>query len=70
MDLPKTMGLITSAVRYRLQILAVPLLVLPMTLCEPTASTADPDLQLWFPAQFIHPFGEKLSASMQIEPRL
>ena len=31
---------------------------------------ADPDLQLWFPSQLIHPIDEHWAASMQIEPRL
>ena len=31
---------------------------------------ADPDLQLWFPTQLIHPLGDRLSASMQTELRL
>jgi hypothetical protein len=36
----------------------------------PDADSAEPDLQLWFPAQFIHPCSENLSISLQIEPRL
>jgi hypothetical protein len=76
MDLRETMQLITPAVRHKFQVLVVPLLVLaPLfvlitTLSASTAGAADPDLQLWFPAQFIHPFGDNLSVSMQIEPRL
>lgn len=34
------------------------------------AGAADPDLQMWAPIQLIHPFSERCSASMQIEPRL
>ena len=34
------------------------------------AGAAEPDLQMWTPIQLIHPFSERCSASMQIEPRL
>lgn len=34
------------------------------------AKASEPDLQLWFPTQFIHPFSECLSVSMQTEVRL
>ena len=30
-----------------------------LVFCPQAAKAADPDLQLWFPVQFIHPVGEK-----------
>ena len=46
------------------------LIVLAVLFGAKDAKGADPDLQLWFPVQFIHPFSEKLSVSMQTEVRL
>jgi hypothetical protein len=34
------------------------------------AQSADPDIQLWFPIQLIHPVDEHWELSMQVEPRL
>lgn len=34
------------------------------------ANCAEPDLQLWLPTQFIHPFSKSLSVSIQTEARL
>jgi hypothetical protein len=48
----------------------IALAVLTLLLSAADAKSANPDFQLWFPAQFIHQWGEKLTVSMQIEPRL
>ena len=36
----------------------------------PAARAADQDVQMWFPVQIIHPFGEAWTVSMQTELRL
>jgi hypothetical protein len=46
------------------------LIILAVLFGAKDANSADPDLQLWFPTQFIHPFSEHLSVSMQTEFRL
>jgi hypothetical protein len=73
MEQHETLPLITPAARHGPQglvvplLLLAPLLVLAMAVAAPTAGAADPDLQLWIPAQFIHPFGKDWAISMKPE---
>ena len=45
-------------------------LVISVLFVADKAKSAEPDLQLWAPVQFIHPIGEMWTASMQTELRL
>jgi hypothetical protein len=54
----------------RLSVRIAALAALTLLLGTREAQSADDDLQLWFPVQIVHPFGEDWSASFQTELRL
>ena len=70
MEQQETLPLINPAMRLGLHVLVVPLFLLTMMLAGPTADAADPDLQLWFPTQIVHPIGTDWAISMKTEVRL
>jgi hypothetical protein len=54
----------------RRSVRVVAIAILTMLLGAGGAESADPDLQLWFPVQLIHPLSQQWSVSMQTELRL
>jgi hypothetical protein len=61
---------ISRTVPGRLAVRLVAVAALTFLLGTKDAKSAEPDLQLWFPVQFINPVGEDWSVSMQTELRL
>jgi hypothetical protein len=58
----------TAPARLAVRFFAVA--VLTLLLDTKDAKSAEPDLQLWFPVQVVHPLGEDWTVSMQTELRL
>jgi hypothetical protein len=62
--------MVSCVVRERLSVSFVAAAVLSVLLGASEVRSADNDLQSWFPLQFVHPFDEKWTGSMQAELRL